>query len=55
MTGYHAVTIDELGKGLDGIIGMFIVTDLYYGLRVAHIDPDKSAESTTMALRIVRW
>ena len=40
------------GKGLDGGADVFVATDFYSGLRAAYIAPDKSADSTTMALRM---
>ena len=45
------VTLDELGKGLDGGVDAFVVTDIFSGLRAAYPSPDKSADSTTMAIR----
>ena len=38
-------------KGIDGSQDVFIATDIYSGLRVAYPAPDKTAESTDMALR----
>ena len=37
---------------MDGRQNVFIVTDIFSGLRVAYPAPDKPAESTTMALRM---
>ena len=45
------VTLDELGKGLDGGVYAFVITDIYSGLRAAFPAPDKSADSTTMTIR----
>ena len=45
------VTRDELGKGLDGGVDAFVIMDIYSGLRAAYPAPDKSADSTTMAIR----
>ena len=51
VTGDHMVTLDELGKGLDGGVDAFVITDIFSGLRAAYPAPDKSADSTTMAIR----
>ena len=51
VTGDHMVTLDELGKGLDGGVDGFVIMDIYSGLRGAYPAPDKSAESTTIAIR----
>ena len=42
----------EIGKGLDGGMDAFIVTDILFVLRVAYLAPDKPAESTRMTLRM---
>ena len=51
VTGDHMVTLDELGKGLDGGVDAVVITDIFSGLRAAYPAPDKSADSTTMAIR----
>ena len=51
MTGYHLATLDEFGKGLDGGVVAFVITDIFSGLRAAYPSPDKSADSTTIAIR----
>ena len=51
VTGDHVVTMLDLGNGIDGSQDVFIGTDIYSGLRVAYPTPDKTAESTTVALR----
>ena len=48
--GDHMVALDELGKGLDGGVDTFVITDIFLGLRAADPAPDKSADSTTMAI-----
>jgi hypothetical protein len=50
-TGDYMVTLDELGKGLDGGVYAFVIMDIYSGLRAAYPAPGKSADSTTMAIR----
>ena len=51
VTGDHMVTLDEMGKGLDGGVDAFVIMDIYSRLRAAYPAPDKSADSTTMAIR----
>ena len=51
VTGDRMVTLDELGNGLDGGVDAFFITDIYSGLRAAYPAPDKSADSTTIAIR----
>ena len=45
------VTLDEMGQGLDSGADAFVATGVYTGLRAAYFAPDKSVDSTTMALR----
>ena len=51
VAGCHVVAVGDMGKGLNRSVDAFVVADLYSGLRVAFPSPDKSAESTTMAMR----
>ena len=51
VTGGHIVTMDEMGKGLDGSADACIVTGVYAALRVDYLALDTSADFITMALR----
>ena len=48
----HMVTMGELSRGIEGNRVVFVNMDITSGLRVAYPLPDKSAESTTMAIRM---
>ena len=49
------VTFAELGKGLDGGVDAFVITDIFSGLRAAYPAPDKSADSITMDIKNLCW
>ena len=51
VTGDHMVSLDEMGRGLDANADAFVITDVYSGLRAAYPTPDKSVDTTTMAIR----
>ena len=43
--GYDVVTMTDLGRGIVGSQDVFIVTDIYSGLRVAYPAPDKNSRA----------
>ncbi|MFM7990532.1 MAG: hypothetical protein ACKPKO_65555, partial [Candidatus Fonsibacter sp.] len=48
----HVVKMGELSQGIAGSHDVFVITDIFSGLRVAYPLLDKSAGSTTMAIRM---